>query len=88
MRSNELTESNVFSVILDVDTFANELNDLYQINKLAFQWKMSFNLDQSKQTQEVTFCRKTKKISQFSLRFNSIVSQTPHQKHLPIFLDA
>ena len=39
----------LFSVIDDVGTFANELNnDLYQINKLAFHWKISFNPDPSK----------------------------------------
>ena len=76
-------------VIHDVDTSENELNkDLHQINKLAFQWKMSFNPGPSKQAQEIIFSRKTKKISHPSLRFNnSIVSQTPCQKHLSIFLD-
>ena len=48
----------------DVDTYANELNnDLYQINKRAFQWKMSFNPDPIKQAQDIIFSRKTKKIS-------------------------
>ena len=50
---------------------------------------MSFNPDPSKQAQEIIFSRKTKKISHPSLRFNnSIVSQSPYQKHLGIFLDA
>ena len=49
---------------------------------------MSFNPDPSKQSQDITFSRKIKKISYRSLRFNnSIVSQTPYQKHLSIFLD-
>ena len=79
-----------FSVIHDVDTSANELNnDLYQINKSDFQWKMSFNPDPSKQAQEIIFSSKTKKICHPLLRFNnSIVSQSPYQKHLGIFLDA
>ena len=52
-----------FSVIHDVNTSANELNnDLYQINKWDFQWKMSFNPDPSKQAQEIIFSSKTKKI--------------------------
>ena len=82
-------DTSLFSVIHDVDTSANELNnDLYQINKWAFQWKMSFNPDPSKQTQEIIFSRKTKKIFHPSLRFNnSIVSRSPYQKHLGIFLD-
>ena len=83
-------DTSLFSVIHDVDTSANELNnDLYQINKWAFQWKMSFNPDPSKQAQEIIFSRKTKKICHPLLRFNnSIASQFPHQKHLDIFLDA
>ena len=70
-------DTSLFSVIHDVDASANELNnDLYQINKWAFQWKMSFNPDPSKQAQEIIFSRKTKKTSHPSLRFNnSIVSQ-------------
>ena len=83
-------ETSLFSVIHDVDTSANELNnDLYQINKWAFRWKTSFNPDSSKQVQEIIFSRKAKKISHPSLRFNnSIVSQTLYQIHLGIFLDA
>ena len=83
-------DASLFSVIHDVDTSANELNnDLYQINKWALQQKMSFNLDPSKQVREIIFSRKTKKIFHPLLRFNnSIVSQTPYQKHLGIFLDA
>ena len=50
---------------------------------------MSFNPDPSKQAQEILFSKKTKKISHPLLRFNnSIFSQSPYQKHLPIFLDA
>ena len=50
---------------------------------------MSFNLDPRKQAQEIIFSRQTKKIYHPSLRFNnSIVSQSPYQKHLDIFLDA
>ena len=82
--------TSLFSVIHDVGTSSNELNnDLYQINKWVFQWKMSFNPDIGKQTQEIIFSRRTKKNSRPSLRFNnSIVSQSPYQKHLGIFLDA
>ena len=38
---------------------ANELNqDLKRIDNWAFQWKMSFNLDPSKEAQEVIFSHK------------------------------
>ena len=82
--------TSLFSVIPDFETSANELNNgLHQINKWAFQWKMSVNPDTSKQAQEIIFSRKTKKNSHPSLRFNnSIVSQSPYQKHLGIFHDA
>ena len=60
-----------------------------QINKLVSQSKISFNPDPSKQVQEIIFSRKTKNISHPSLCFdNSIVSQSPHKKHIGIFLDA
>ena len=50
---------------------------------------MSFNPDPSKQVQEIIFSRKTKKNYHPLLRFNnSIVPQSPYQKHLGIFLDA
>ena len=49
-------DTSLFSVIHDVDTSANELNnDLHQINKWAFQWKMILNPDPSQQTQEIKF---------------------------------
>ena len=82
-------DTSFFSVIHNVETFANELNnDVYQINKWAFQWKMGFNPNPRKQIQEIIFSRKTKKIYHPSSSFyNSIVSQTPYQKRLGIFLD-
>ena len=54
----------------------------------AFQWKMNFNPDSSKQAQEVIFKRKLKKISHTPLFFNSIqVPQSSTQKHLHIIFD-
>ena len=53
-------DTSLFSIVHNVDTSANELNkNLYQINKWAFQWKMSFNPDPSKQDQEIILSRKT-----------------------------
>ena len=55
-------DSSLFSVIHNANTIAKELNnDLININRWAYQWKMSFNPDPSKQAQEVIFSRKTKK---------------------------
>ena len=52
----------LFSVTHDITTSANEPNnDLKKISDWAFQWKMSFNPDPSKQAQELIFSRKLKK---------------------------
>ena len=63
---------------------ANILNNgLLKINNWAYQWKMSFNPDPSKQAQEVIFSRKVKKPSHPNLTSNNNkVIQTPYQKHL------
>ena len=79
----------LFSVVHDVNASAKELNDdLKKINKSAFQWKVSFNTDPSKQAQKVIFSRKTKKLPPPSLVFNNNnVLQTSSQKHLGVTLD-
>ena len=42
-------DTSLFSVVHNVNASARELNDdLKRINKWAFQWKMSFNIDPSK----------------------------------------
>ena len=82
-------DTSLFSVVPDVNASARELNDdLKKINKWAFQWKMSFNPDPSKQAQEVIFSRKIKKLPHPSLVFNNNnVLQTSSQKHLGVTLD-
>ena len=46
--------TSLFSDVHNANTTANELNnDLVKISRWAYQWKMSFNLDPSKQAQEV-----------------------------------
>ena len=48
----------LFSIVNCVNTSASTLNsDLLKIQDWAYQWKMSFNLDQTKQAQEITFSR-------------------------------
>ena len=83
-------DTSLFSVIHDIATSANELNnDLKKISDWAFQWKMSFNPDPSKQTQEVIFSRKLKNVSHPLLVIdNANVSSCKSQKHLGILLDA
>ena len=68
-------DTSLFSVI-HVNVSAGELSGW------AFQWKMIFNPDASKQAQEVIFNRKIKKTTHLSMVFNNaIVSQTNSQKH-------
>ena len=54
----------------------------------AYQWKISFNPDPSKQIQEVIFSHKIEKANHPVLFFNNIqVNQTPYQKQRGMFLD-
>ena len=80
----------LFSVVHDTQTSANDLNkDLKIINNWAFQWKMNFNPDPTKQAHEVIFSRKTKEIYHPPLVFNNTnVSQSSSQKHLGVILDS
>ena len=82
-------DTSLFSVVHNANTTAKELNnDLVKINRWAYQWKMSFNPDPSKQAQEVIFSRKTKKENDPPLAFsNNNVSETNSQKHLGVVLD-
>ena len=65
-------DTSLFSVINDKHLRANKLNqDLNRINNWAFQWKMSFNPDPSKQAQEVIFSRKLEKSTHPTLSFNN-----------------
>ena len=65
-------------------------SDLSRINDWANQWKMTFNPDPNKQSQEVIFSRKTKKTSHPSLNYcsTSTVQQVQFQKHLSVCLDS
>ena len=48
-------DTSFFSVINDKHSSANNLHqELNKIDNWAFQWKMSFNLDPSKQAQETS----------------------------------
>ena len=65
------------------------IQDLETIKKWAFQWKMQFNPDISKQAIEVIFSHKYKKPDHPPLTFNNIpVKREDHTKHLGIFLDS
>ena len=80
--------TSLFSVTHDLNTSASDINnDLKLISDWAFQWKMSFNPDPSKQAQEIIFSRKKMKSSHPSVYFNNIpVNSTSVHKHLGMLL--
>ena len=82
-------DTSLFSVVNNIHTSATTLSqDLKAITKWAFQWKMIFNSDLSKQAQEVIFSRKIKKLLHPTLLFNNIpLNNSLFQKHLGLTLD-
>ena len=82
-------DTSLFSVVHNINTFAIELNsDLKKSNDWVFQWKMTFNPDRNKQTQEIIFSRKLKKAAHPPLLFkNNNVSQVNYQTHHGVILD-
>ena len=55
---------------------------------MAFEWKMIFNPDLTKQAHELIFSRKTKKLLPPSLSFNNIpLNNSIFQKNLGLTLD-
>ena len=82
-------DSSLFSVGHEVNTSASDINnDLKLINDWAFQWKMSFNPDHSKQGQKVIFSRKKMKSPHPSVYFNNIpIRSASVHKHLGMLLD-
>lgn len=63
-------------------------HDLSKISEWAYQWKMSFNPDPSKQAVEVYFTRKLDPPNPPTLFFNnSAITIADSQKHLGLILD-
>ena len=83
-------DTSLFRTVNDINTTSNDLNkDLDKISDWAFQWKMSFNPDPSKQAQEIIFSRKYNKKVHPSLTFNKApVTHANNQKHLGMILDS
>ena len=82
-------DTSLFSVVNGIQSTAASLrNDLTVRSKWAFQWKMTFNPDLTKQGQEVIFSRKTRKLLHHRLSFNNIhLKNSISQKHLGVTLD-
>ena len=79
----------LFSVVHNPNTTAKNLNnDFVKVSSWAYQWKMSFNPDPSKQAQNVIFSRKAKREYHPLLVFNNNnVPETNLQKHLGVVID-
>ena len=71
--SNDLSvdDTPLFSVVNNIHTSATS-QDLDAVTNWAFQWKMIFNPDLSKQAQEVIFSRKVNKLLHPTILFNNI----------------
>ena len=76
-------------MVNNIHTSATTLSEgLNAITNWAFQWKIIFNLDLSKQAQELIFSRKIKKLLHPTLLFNNIpLTKSLFQKHLGLTLD-
>ena len=79
----------LFLVVQDITLSAKKLtDDLKKINKWVFQFKIRFNPESNKQTQEVIFSRKLNKPNHPSLNFKIVVViQSSAHKHQGIILD-
>ena len=54
-------DTSLFTIVNDKNESANiNNNDLFQISKWAYNWKILFNTDPNKPAQEVLFSRKNK----------------------------
>ena len=82
-------DTSIFSVVFDPNLSAIKLNnDLLKIQQWAYQWKMNFNPDPTKQAQELIFSRKNNKPYHPDLIFNQTnVNRTSSHKHLGLILD-
>ena len=82
-------DTSLFTIVKDKNESANIINnDLFQISKWAYNWKMLFNSCPNKPVQEVLFSRKKKVQVHPTTNLNNIqVERTSYQKHLGILLD-
>ena len=83
-------DTSLFSLTHNQLRTAAELNsDLLRVSEWAYQWKMSFNPDPSKQAVEVYFSKKQNHpISPFLSFNNTAIAVQSSQKHLGLILDS
>ena len=78
-------KTSLFPINRDINASTEELsNDLLDISKEVYQWKIIFNTYLTKQEEEVIFSRKINKTVLIS---DFYTSQTVSQKHLDLILD-
>ena len=77
------------SLFNNINEYANQMNmDREKTSFWAYQWKMSFNPDISKQAQEIILSKKSVNASHPVLYFNGTpVICCSYQKHLGVYLD-
>ena len=82
-------DTSFFSIVKSKEESTSNLtNDLDMISKWAYNWKVSFNPDPNKPTQEVLFSRKNSNITYPIIYFNNVqVQRANQQKHSGITLD-
>ena len=82
-------DTSLYSIVHDPLVSAEELNhDLDLISRWAYQWKMSFNPDPTKQAVEILFSQKKQTQVHPPLYFNGIeVKRVSDHKHLGLILD-
>ena len=83
-------DSSLFTCVKGVNLTHDKLvKDLQAVTSWAYQWKMVFNPDMSKQAIEVIFSCKKHKPDHLELNFNRIpIAREPFTKHLGVYLDS
>ena len=85
-------DTSLFSKVIDLDKSVTELNtDLQKISQWTNQWKMQFNPDSKKQTNEdISSCKLvSNNLSRLPVKFNnSNITRCSHGKHLGVVLDS
>ena len=82
-------DSSLFTCVKGIGQTHDKLvKDLQTISMWAYQWKMVFNPDLSKQAIEIIFSCKSKKPYHPDHTFNGIpIAGEPYTKHLGVYLD-
>ena len=82
-------DTSLFSLVRDPNESSAKLGrDLGRVAGWAYQWKMSFNPDPSKQAVEVHFSRKINPVDTPPVYFNNVeVASCKTHKHLRLLLD-